>query len=203
MVEVVEVANHIQRRHTHRVRRWEATGHLPRHRRPRISIRRLRGHRPPSVSAASSSSTSSSSGLGGHNSSNTMINSIAGNGADNCNTSTGSGSIHNNHHQQSSPSLSNDLSDLNFDPAAVIDGEGQGTEGLNLLPANCVDAMELLSYLEPEAASSQAITSINSSSSMATSSATSTAFSTSSGVTTNNSTSSSSVSDDILSLFDP
>ncbi|XP_077268216.1 zinc finger MIZ domain-containing protein tonalli isoform X3 [Temnothorax americanus] len=39
-------------------------------------------------------------------------------------------------------------SDLNFDPAAVIDGEGTGQEALNLLPDN-VDAMELLSYLDP------------------------------------------------------
>ncbi|XP_020286659.1 zinc finger MIZ domain-containing protein 1-like isoform X2 [Pseudomyrmex gracilis] len=39
-------------------------------------------------------------------------------------------------------------SDLNFDPAAVIDGESTGQEALNLLPDN-VDAMELLSYLDP------------------------------------------------------
>lgn len=46
-------------------------------------------------------------------------------------------------------SLAPDLSELSFDPAAVIDGEGQGQEGLNLLPESCVDAMELLSYLDP------------------------------------------------------
>lgn len=40
-------------------------------------------------------------------------------------------------------------SDLNFDPAAVIDGEGTGQEALNLLPDNVVDPMELLSYLDP------------------------------------------------------
>jgi len=38
--------------------------------------------------------------------------------------------------------------DLNFDPAAVIDGEG-GND-LNLLPDNVnVDPLELLSYLDP------------------------------------------------------
>lgn len=40
-------------------------------------------------------------------------------------------------------------SDLNFDPAAVIDGEGQDQENLILLPDNVVDPMELLSYLDP------------------------------------------------------
>lgn len=40
-------------------------------------------------------------------------------------------------------------SDLNFDPAAVIDGEG--TENLNLLPETSVDPMELLSYLDAPA----------------------------------------------------
>ncbi|OWR46656.1 putative sumo ligase [Danaus plexippus plexippus] len=39
--------------------------------------------------------------------------------------------------------------DLNFDPAAVIDGEG--TDNLNLLPETSVDPMELLSYLEAPA----------------------------------------------------
>ncbi|XP_011339603.2 zinc finger MIZ domain-containing protein 1 isoform X2 [Ooceraea biroi] len=39
-------------------------------------------------------------------------------------------------------------SDLNFDPTAVMEGESAGQEALNLLPDN-VDAMELLSYLEP------------------------------------------------------
>lgn len=39
-------------------------------------------------------------------------------------------------------------SDLNFDPAAVIDGDA-GQEALNLLPDNVVDPMELLSYLDP------------------------------------------------------
>ncbi|XP_054718942.1 zinc finger MIZ domain-containing protein 1-like isoform X2 [Uloborus diversus] len=42
-----------------------------------------------------------------------------------------------------------DLGDLHFDPAAVIEGEGQGQEGLNLLPESVVDPMELLSYLDP------------------------------------------------------
>lgn len=37
--------------------------------------------------------------------------------------------------------------DLNFDPAAVI--EGEGGNDLNLLPDNVVDPMELLSYLDP------------------------------------------------------
>ncbi|XP_073942903.1 zinc finger MIZ domain-containing protein tonalli [Choristoneura fumiferana] len=40
-------------------------------------------------------------------------------------------------------------SDLNFDPAAVIDGEG--TDNLNLLPETSVDPMELLSYLDAPA----------------------------------------------------
>ncbi|XP_014478426.1 PREDICTED: zinc finger MIZ domain-containing protein 1 [Dinoponera quadriceps] len=40
-------------------------------------------------------------------------------------------------------------SDLNFDPAAVIDGEGTGQEALNLLSDNVVDAMDFLSYLDP------------------------------------------------------
>lgn len=40
-------------------------------------------------------------------------------------------------------------SDLNFDPAAVIDGEG--TDNLNLLPETTVDPMELLSYLDTPA----------------------------------------------------
>ncbi|KAH9630632.1 hypothetical protein HF086_007056 [Spodoptera exigua] len=39
--------------------------------------------------------------------------------------------------------------DLNFDPAAVIDGEG--TDNLNLLPETSVDPMELLSYLDAPA----------------------------------------------------
>ncbi|XP_039749645.1 zinc finger MIZ domain-containing protein 1 [Pararge aegeria] len=39
--------------------------------------------------------------------------------------------------------------DLNFDPAAVIDGEG--TDNLNLLPETNVDPMELLSYLDAPA----------------------------------------------------
>lgn len=38
----------------------------------------------------------------------------------------------------SSSSLTHDLSDLNFDPAAVIDGEGHGTEGLNVSDARDV-----------------------------------------------------------------
>lgn len=37
--------------------------------------------------------------------------------------------------------------DLNFDPTAVI--EGEGGNDLNLLPDNVVDPMELLSYLDP------------------------------------------------------
>jgi len=40
-------------------------------------------------------------------------------------------------------------SDLNFDPAAVIEGGGEGQEGLNLLPDSVVDPMDLLSYLDP------------------------------------------------------
>ncbi|XP_065568477.1 zinc finger MIZ domain-containing protein 1-like isoform X2 [Artemia franciscana] len=40
-------------------------------------------------------------------------------------------------------------SDLNFDPAAVIDGEGHGQENLNLLPDSMVDPLDLLSYLDP------------------------------------------------------
>ncbi|KAG7307953.1 hypothetical protein JYU34_006574 [Plutella xylostella] len=40
-------------------------------------------------------------------------------------------------------------SDLNFDPAAVIDGEG--TDNLNLLPETNVDPLELLSYLDTPA----------------------------------------------------
>ncbi|UYV62859.1 ZMIZ1 [Cordylochernes scorpioides] len=47
------------------------------------------------------------------------------------------------------PTTTSDLGDLNFDPAAVIEGEGQGQEGLNLLPESVVDPMELLSYLDP------------------------------------------------------
>ncbi|KMQ95744.1 zinc finger miz domain-containing protein 1 [Lasius niger] len=58
-----------------------------------------------------------------------------------------------NHNTSGNTNINNDSatdipSDLNFDPAAVIDGEGTGQEGLNLLPDN-VDAMELLSYLDP------------------------------------------------------
>ncbi|XP_029158150.1 zinc finger MIZ domain-containing protein 1 isoform X4 [Nylanderia fulva] len=58
-----------------------------------------------------------------------------------------------NHNTSGNTNINNDTatdipSDLNFDPAAVIDGEGTGQEGLNLLPDN-VDAMELLSYLDP------------------------------------------------------
>jgi len=48
------------------------------------------------------------------------------------------------------PDTTSDLpSDLNFDPEAVINGEGSGNESLNLLPDSGVDPMELLSYLEP------------------------------------------------------
>jgi hypothetical protein len=85
----------------------------------------------------------------------------------------------------------NDLNDLNFDPAAVIDGvEGGGGEGLNLLPENCVDAMELLSYLEPEVSNTMS-SGVNSSLS---------STSVNSGV---NCTSSSVVNDnDILALFE-
>ncbi|XP_076372872.1 zinc finger MIZ domain-containing protein 1-like [Tachypleus tridentatus] len=78
-----------------------------------------------------------------------------------------------------------DLSDLNFDPAAVIDGEGQGQEGLNLLPESVVDPMELLSYLDPPELSSGG--------------------NSTSGITTTNCTitsTSNSTSDDILSFFD-
>ncbi|XP_035703337.1 zinc finger MIZ domain-containing protein 2 isoform X3 [Folsomia candida] len=67
----------------------------------------------------------------------------------------------NNHHNNSSNSecggalpdtTTSDTglpSDLNFDPEAVINGEGSGNESLNLLPDSGVDPMELLSYLEP------------------------------------------------------
>ncbi|CAG0920061.1 unnamed protein product [Notodromas monacha] len=45
--------------------------------------------------------------------------------------------------------LSSDLtSDLNFDPAAVIEGEGTGQEGLNLLPDSMVDPWDIISCLE-------------------------------------------------------
>ncbi|KAG8200562.1 hypothetical protein JTE90_000635 [Oedothorax gibbosus] len=54
----------------------------------------------------------------------------------------------------SSLSHAPDLGDLNFDPAAVIEGEGQGQEALNLLPESVVDPMELLSYLDPPELSS-------------------------------------------------
>ncbi|XP_078576239.1 zinc finger MIZ domain-containing protein 1-like isoform X4 [Branchiostoma floridae x Branchiostoma japonicum] len=39
--------------------------------------------------------------------------------------------------------------ELNFDPQAVIDGGGEGQEGLDLLPENIGDPTELLSYLGP------------------------------------------------------
>ncbi|RWS17762.1 zinc finger MIZ domain-containing protein 1-like protein [Dinothrombium tinctorium] len=94
--------------------------------------------------------------------------------------------------------INSDLGDLNFDPAAVIDGEGQGQEGLNLLPENVVDPMELLSYLEPPEVSSSnsaALSTATSSSSSNASNNTTTTSSTS--VTTN-----SSVNDDILALFE-
>ncbi|KPJ18923.1 Zinc finger MIZ domain-containing protein 1 [Papilio machaon] len=58
-------------------------------------------------------------------------------------------------HTPGPPSVGHPLSevdipaDLNFDPAAVIDGEG--TDNLNLLPETNVDPMELLSYLDAPA----------------------------------------------------
>ncbi|KAK6629696.1 hypothetical protein RUM43_003514 [Polyplax serrata] len=59
-------------------------------------------------------------------------------------------SNHNNNCGEVTSDHATDLpSDLNFDPAAVIDGEGTGQEALNLLPDNVVDPMELLSYLDP------------------------------------------------------
>jgi hypothetical protein len=67
----------------------------------------------------------------------------------------------------------NDLgSDLPFDPAAIIDGQGQ--EGLDLLPNNLDDPMELLSLLGPDT-----------------------------GGNSNNNGNTSGNSDDLLSLFDP
>ena len=61
-------------------------------------------------------------------------------------TSQGPGSVeavHINNSNQSTNNINtstptnlphpNDLGDLNFDPAAIIDGEGQGQEGLNVI----------------------------------------------------------------------
>lgn len=86
---------------------------------------------------------------------------------------------HQSQQQQQQQAIRNDAlaqldlsSDLNFDPAAVIDGGGEGQEGLNvrenlplhsisvqilrkpllilqLLPDSVVDPMDLLSYLDP------------------------------------------------------
>ncbi|KAI1293841.1 Zinc finger MIZ domain-containing protein 1 [Halotydeus destructor] len=117
----------------------------------------------------------------------------------NGNNSSSSSSANNNNsssNNNNNNSLTSDLSDLNFDPAAVIDGEGQGTEGLNLLPDNCVDAMELLSYLEPDSGSNP-VTSSSSSASILTSSNNNSGLA--NGSSSNNS---SSVSDDILALFE-
>ncbi|XP_041363895.1 zinc finger MIZ domain-containing protein 1-like isoform X2 [Gigantopelta aegis] len=41
------------------------------------------------------------------------------------------------------------LSDLNFDPATIIDGDAGTQSGLDLLPENLGDPIELLSYLGP------------------------------------------------------
>ncbi|XP_015920407.1 zinc finger MIZ domain-containing protein 1 isoform X3 [Parasteatoda tepidariorum] len=90
----------------------------------------------------------------------------------------------------SSLSHAPDLGDLNFDPAAVIEGEGQGQEALNvnilnLLPES-VDPMELLSYLDTP----DPVTNVSSGTSTSTT-ATSTSGNTSGG------------NDDLLALFEP
>lgn len=128
-------------------------------------------------------------------------------------TSSSSNPVNQNNNQSassSSNSLTSDLNDLNFDPAAVIDGDSQGQEVLNvstpdshsmdrtlnsafpsclqLLPENCVDAMDLLSYLEPDPSSSSA-------SSNPLPVTTSSSSSSSAAVTT-------SVNEDILALFE-
>ncbi|XP_022240944.1 zinc finger MIZ domain-containing protein 1-like isoform X1 [Limulus polyphemus] len=84
-----------------------------------------------------------------------------------------------------------DLSDLNFDPAAVIDGEGQGQEGLNLLPESVVDPMELLCYLDPPEISTSGNSSTTSGSTTNT-----TTVNSSATTSTSNST-----NDDILAFF--
>ena len=48
------------------------------------------------------------------------------------NTPNRSSDHHSMNNVSTNPSSTNDLNDLNFDPAAVIDGEGQGQEGLNV-----------------------------------------------------------------------
>ncbi|XP_064594585.1 zinc finger MIZ domain-containing protein 1-like isoform X2 [Liolophura sinensis] len=55
---------------------------------------------------------------------------------------------HNTSDAQTPNPESNPANDLNFDPAAIIDGE-TSTPGLDLLPENIGDPMELLSYLGP------------------------------------------------------
>jgi len=68
-------------------------------------------------------------------------------------TSAASGSIgrdNTSNNLPNQPPLPNDLpNDLNFDPEEIIRGEGTGNEGLDLLPDNIGDPMELLSYLGP------------------------------------------------------
>ncbi|XP_064631687.1 zinc finger MIZ domain-containing protein 1-like isoform X2 [Lineus longissimus] len=63
------------------------------------------------------------------------------NSVGNANTPTSAGEHTNNQNQD------NNL--LPFDPAAIIDGDSQGQESLDLLPENIGDPMELLSYLGP------------------------------------------------------
>ncbi|CAL1271440.1 unnamed protein product [Larinioides sclopetarius] len=94
----------------------------------------------------------------------------------------------------SSLSHAPDLGDLNFDPAAVIEGEGQGQEALNLLPESVVDPMELLSYLDPPELSGGGVTG-GSTGNVTTGTATSTTA-TSSGNT------SAAGNDDLLALFE-
>ncbi|XP_022250299.1 zinc finger MIZ domain-containing protein 1-like isoform X2 [Limulus polyphemus] len=113
---------------------------------------------------------------------------------------TNSNSSNSNPANSQPPSVTNDnslshaadLSDLNFDPAAVIDGEGQGQEGLNLLPESVVDPMELLSYLDPPELSSSGNLSTTSGSTTSTTAANSSAT-----TSTSNST-----NDDILAFFE-
>ncbi|XP_035210734.1 zinc finger MIZ domain-containing protein 2-like isoform X2 [Stegodyphus dumicola] len=95
----------------------------------------------------------------------------------------------------SSLSHAPDLGDLNFDPAAVIEGEGQGQEGLNLLPESVVDPMELLSYLDPPELSGSGGSS-GSTSNVTSGTATSTTATSSSGNT------SATGNDDLLALFE-